>query len=260
MRRILQISLGIWALASGMARGAPLDLTQYTQSFADNFVHHDITAYGGPGSVWIAHTPWNADFGNDVFDDPGPHSVFSFSKQGLTITARKIKGQWHSGLICSVDQTGTRGFTQKYGYFEMDSKLPGGIGTWPGFRLIGTDKQTGTSVIDVLEYFGHAPDEYRISEHDWVNGKDTLNASHIVRVPKDILSTRYNSFGAAITPRTITFYFNGEQVWQTPTPPAYNQPMYILAAFAIGGGWPYADLVSPREMHIRAIRAYTQHQ
>lgn len=259
--RILHIALGIWALSAGTARGAPLDMSQYQPSFEDNFAHHDITAHGGPGSVWIAHTPWNGDFGDDVFDDPGPHSVFSFSKEGLTIAARKdAKGKWHGGLICSVDKdgTGATGFTQKYGYFEMTAKLPAGAGVWPAFWLEGADKQSGTSEIDVMEYYGHAPDEYHITEHYWVNGHDTLGAWHVVTVPGDALTTKYNTFGVAITPQNTIFYFNGTEVWRTPTPPEYNQPMYLLANLAIGGGWPYADLFSPRMLHIRSIRAYTQ--
>jgi len=259
--RLLHIALGIWSLAAGMARGAPLDMTQYQPSFEDHFAHHDITAHGGQGSIWIAHTPWNGDFGDDVFDDPGPHSAFSFSKEGLTITARKdATGKWHGGLICSVDRDGpgARGFSQKYGYFEMTAKLPAGAGVWPAFWLEGADKQSGTSEIDVMEYYGHAPDEYHITEHYWINGKDTLGAWHIVTVPGGILTTKYNTYGVAITPQNTIFYFNGAEVWRTPTPAEYNQPMYLLADLAIGGGWPYADLFSPRLMQIRSIRAYTE--
>ena len=261
--RILHAAFSLWSLAAGLARGAPLDMSQYRLSFADVFAHADITAHGGPGGTWIAHTPWNGDFGNDVFDDPGPGSAFSLSPEGLAITAaRDATGKWHGGLICSTDRDGpgAHGFAQQYGYFEMTAKLPDGPGVWPAFWLVGTDKHGGSAEIDVMEFYGNAPYEYHITEHYWVNGRDTLGAWHVVTVPGHLLTTQYNKFGVAITPQNLVFYFNGREVWRTPAPPEYHQPMYLLADLAIGGGWPYDKLTSPRVMNIRAIRAYTQRQ
>ena len=171
-------------------------------------------------------------------------------------------GGWRGGLICSVDRDGpgATGFTQKYGYFEMISKLPAGPGVWPAFWLEGADKQSGTSEIDVIEYYGHVNYEYHITEHYWVNGRDTLGTWHVVTVPPNLLTTHYNSFGVAITPQNVIFYFNGTEVWRTPTPPEYNQPMYLLADLAIGGGWPFDKLTSPQVMNIRSIRAYAKTQ
>ncbi|WP_298264626.1 glycoside hydrolase family 16 protein [Acidocella sp.] len=257
--RLLHAALGAMVLATGLARGAPLDMSQYHLSFQDDFTHPDITAHGGPGGRWIAHTPWNGDFGNDVFDDPGSGSAFSYSPQGLTITARKdATGKWHAGLICSVDKdgSGARGFAQQYGYFEMTAKLPPGAGVWPAFWLEGVHKKKGTSEIDIMEYYGHAPNKYHITEHYWVNGHDTLGAWHVVTVPGNVLATQYNKFGVSITRKYMTFYFNRIEVWRTPTPPEYNQPMYLLADLAIGGGWPYNKLVSPVAMTIHSISAY----
>jgi len=38
---------------------------------------------------WTAHTPWNGDFGDARFMDPGPDGPFSVSDGILSITARK---------------------------------------------------------------------------------------------------------------------------------------------------------------------------
>lgn len=254
--RILHAAFSTWIMLTGMARGDSIDLSKYTQTFADHFSRPDITAHG-PGAPWITHTPWNGDFGNDVFDDPG--ATYAFSSTGLAITAHKdSNGQWHGGLICSVDRDGPgqQGFSQKYGYFEMTARLPDGPGVWPAFWLIGTEKQDGVSEIDVMEYYGHARNEYHITEHYWVKGHDTLGAWHVVTVPAGSLTTQDNSFGVAITAQDTIFYFNGEEIWRTPTPPEYRQKMYLLANFAIGGGWPYDRLTSPQIMHIRSIKAY----
>jgi hypothetical protein len=41
------------------------------------------------GKRWIAHTPWNGDFGDAVFADPGPNGPFSLKDGALQITARR---------------------------------------------------------------------------------------------------------------------------------------------------------------------------
>lgn len=237
-----------------------LDLSQYHLTFEDKFTKLDISAHG-PGTVWTAHTPWHGDFGDAVFANPGPDSPFSLIPGGgLAITARKdASGHWSSGLICSVDidGPGQTGFRQKYGYFEIDTKLPPGPGTWPAFWLIGTDKSKASSEIDIFEYYGKFPAYFRSTEHLWtLRGKDVLNVFHVSEVPSGSLVTRFNRFGVSIDPHEMRYYLNGREFWSTPTPPAYNQPMYILANLALGGGWPIAGLESPAVMQIRYIRVY----
>jgi hypothetical protein len=258
-------AIAIFVITGFFARGdertnAPLDLTGYTMTFDDEFSKLDISSYG-PGTQWIAHTPWNGDFGDAKFDNPGPGGPFSVSPRGLVIKASKdAQGKWHSGLICSVDHDGPQGhgFSQKYGYFEMKAILPTGPGTWPAFWLIGTDKSTSASEIDVIEYYG-AFDQYFHSTADvWSVKKDQKSKywTKMTKVPHGILSSQFNTFGVLIEPKLTRFYFNRREIWSTATPPQYNQPMYILADLAIGGGWPFDKLSSPQNMVIQYIRAY----
>src|ERR1700753_1325401 len=65
-----------------------LDLSGYRLTLDENFKTLNISALG-PGTAWIAHTPWNGDFGTAAFDNPGPDGPFSLNAQGLKITARK---------------------------------------------------------------------------------------------------------------------------------------------------------------------------
>jgi hypothetical protein len=210
---------------------APLDLSQYHMTFDDEFNKLDVSAHG-PGTTWTAHTPWHGDFGDALFDDPGPEGPFSIVPGGgLTITAHKDdKGKWHSGLICSVniDGSGQTGFRQKYGYFEISVELPPGSGTWPAFWLIGTDKSEASSEIDVLEYYGKFPNYFRSTEHLWtLKGTDVLNIYHVSDVTSGSLNSHFNRFGVSIDPYEMNYYLNGRVFWSTPTPPAYNQPFYI---------------------------------
>jgi hypothetical protein len=237
-----------------------LDLSGYTMTLNETFPKLDISAIG-PNTAWIAHTPWNGDFGDAAFDNPGPNGPFSISPNGgLLITAHKDKsGKWHSGLISSVDRDGPihSGFAQRYGYFEMKAILPTGPGTWPAFWLVGTDKSKTASEIDVIEYYGAFDKNYHSTEHVWEkNGQHKWLQAYMNTVPAGILSRKFNTFGILIEPDQTSFYFNRREYWSTPTPPEYNQPMYILANLALGGGWPIDHLSSPQVMDIQYIRVY----
>ena len=244
--------------AAGQATAPSLDLSGYRVSFDDEFKTFDISAQG-PDGVWKAHTPWHGDFGDAAFGDPGPGGPFSLTAQGLAITAtRQPDGKWVSGLICSVDKDGAgqHGFSQQYGYFEMEAMLPSGPGTWPAFWLIGTDKTSSAAEIDVIEYYGSFTKYFHTTEHVWVNGSNKLLRTRMVEVTAGSLSSGYNKFGVLITPQMTSFYLNRHEYWRTPTPPEYRQPMYILANLALGGGWPIAGLTSPQVMRIGYIRVY----
>jgi beta-glucanase (GH16 family) len=264
---ILGLVLGVLALGFSVARGTgnptagqPLDLTGYHVTFDEKFNRLDISAYG-PGSQWIAHTPWNGDFGDAAFGNPEQDGPFSINAQGLAITAKRgSNGKWTSGLICSVDKDGPgqHGFAQQYGYFEMKAILPSGSGTWPAFWLVGRDKTRTGAEIDVIEYYGSFPKYFHTTEHVWVAGKNALLRTQLIEVPEGSLSSGYNLFGVLITPQTTTFYLNRREYWQTPTPPEYQQPMYILADLALGGGWPISDLPSPQVMQIAYIKVYSK--
>jgi hypothetical protein len=260
----LFLAAGFSASHPGIAAPATdptLNLSGYSMTYNETFGKMDVSADGpnGRGTNWIAHTPWHGDFGNDVFDNPGPNGPFVMDKDGLTIIAHKDpSGLWHSGLLCSMDRDGAgqHGFAQRYGYFEMKAILPGGPGTWPAFWLIGVDKSSSSAEIDVVEYYGESDRYFHSVEHLWKNGSDVMPRDHMQEVTPGLLSIQFNTYGVLIEPDTTRFYFNRELIWSTPTPPQYQQPMYMLVNLAIGGGWPIKDLKSPQLMKVQYIRVY----
>ena len=257
-RQAATLALAALALGAAPAAAKTLDLSNFVLSFEEDFKYLDVSAHG-PDTRWTAHTPWSGDFGDAVFDDPNPLGPFAASREGLTITARKdAEGKWHSGLLSSMDKDGPdqHGFAQRYGYFEIRTKLPDGPGVWPAFWLIGTQKEKSSAEIDVLEYYGAFPDGFHSVEHIWNNGKDRLALDHVTHAPPNSFTSRFNTFGVLIDPERTRFYLNREEVWDTPTPPEYRQPMYMLVNLALGGGWPIDKLVSPAVMAVDWIRVY----
>jgi hypothetical protein len=235
-----------------------LDLSGYALTFDESFLKLNVSAIG-PGTRWIAHTPWHGDFGDAVFDNPGPDGPFLSGVDGLSIVAHKDKaGHWHSGLLCSMDSDGPgqHGFAQRYGYFEMKAKLPSGSGTWPAFWLIGVNKSKTAAEIDVVEYYGGFDRYFHSVEHVWEYGNDRLHLNHLTQVPPGLLSRQFNTYGVLIGPDQTSFYFNRALIWSTPTPPEYQQPMYMLVNLAIGGGWPENTLLSPEIMQVKYIRVF----
>jgi hypothetical protein len=233
-----------------------IDPSQMQLTFEDSFRTLSISAWG-PGTRWIAHTPFNQDFGDARFDDPQAGGPFALTSHGLSITARQdSKGHWHSGLICSIDRRAQSGFAQKYGYFEMKAKLPDAPGVWPAFWLLGTDRSHGVAEFDVMEFYGRHVPKYNATVHFWSKNHKNLGYMQIITVQSGILSSQFNTFGVLITPNMVQEYFNRHLVWATPTPAQFNTPMYMLADLALGGGWPIQQLSSPQVMDIEYIRAY----
>jgi len=245
----------VFAQAPAVASGPPLSLEGYHVTFDDAFSSLSISPHG-PGTRWIAHTPWHGDFGNAQFSDPDS-GVFSAGRDGLTITAFKgADGKWRSGLISSLANYRdlSSGFTQRYGYFEIEAKLPGGMGTWPAFWLMGFNKGHYWTEIDVIEFYGGWPALFHSAVHVW--GEAHKGQHRLTAVPTGQLSSQFNRFGVLITPQTVSFYLNRQLFWSIPTLPEYRQPMYILADLALGGGWPLSGVHSPVTMQVHYIKVW----
>lgn len=266
-RRAALATLGAGLVAGYRNRGAAaveaagdngiLDLSRYQLAFSEEFDTLDVSARG-PGTRWIAHTPWNGDFGAAVFADPTPGFPFTVENGVLRIEARKDQGgRWRSGLLASVDPGG-RGFAQRFGYFEMRARLPAGEGVWPAFWLIGLDRGTHTAEVDILEHYGHMPERYTCAVHVWdrTDRSRSQSVHRRISVPPGVLYDRFNTFGASIEPEWIRFFFNYQEVWRTPTPSQHRRPLYVLANLGLGAGWPIERAPDPSHMYIDHIRVW----
>ena len=238
-------------------------------AFAEDFHELAIAAHGLAGSRWMAHTPWNGDFGDAVFTDPGPGGPFSLSPEGLRITAsRDATGYWHSGLIAAGDAEG-RGPAVRYGYFEARMKLPPGPGTWPAFWLMskpGAPKGAPTvpSVeIDVMEYYGHTTATYQAALHVWYHGKDQTRSRHVLQaipVTAGSLVGRWHDYGVAVGPKAIIWYLDGTEVWRQSTPPELTAqisgPLYPLVDLALGSGYSTRETPNPSLLSLRYVHVW----
>jgi beta-glucanase (GH16 family) len=239
-----------------------LDLCGYQLHFADEFDDLAIAPRKLENAArWTAHTPWNGDFGDAQFSDPRPDWPFKTANGILQIKARRDdKGRWRSGLIAAAEGSGA-GHGVQYGYFEARMKFPPGPGTWPAFWLMSLQpaRQTPKIEIDVVEYYGHMTDKYFVTGHVWYGGADkhlTRRDGKRLSVPAGTLTSDFHRYGVRVDEKQITYFFDGEAMWQQPTPEEHKAPLYPLVNLALGSGYPIDKTPDPSTLEIDYVRVY----
>jgi beta-glucanase (GH16 family) len=236
-----------------------LDLSQYRETFSDTFRQPlDVTPWGP--SKWIAHTPWNGDFGDATFIDPRGNFPFITGPDGLKIIARKTSGgKWQSGLLSTRDKKGN-GFAQAGGYFEARMKMPAGPGVWPAFWLSGPGDAHYSVEIDVVEYYGQFPDSYHINSHLWPKSRGLSHTDQEITISaaENSLVMAFHNYGVELRDTDIVYYLDRREVARMPMPPAAHSPMSILVNLALGSGWPIENTHDPSVLEVDYVRAFVK--
>jgi len=238
-----------------------LNLDGWRVTFDEEFTEKELdVSPWGPGTRWIAHTPFNLDFGEAHFTDPAPGFPFTTQDGILRIEARKTDGQWRAGLLASVDRNGD-GFAQKYGYFEMRAKLPPGAGVWPAFWLMGVpahkDKSLTQIEIDVLEQFGARPNAMVSTVHLWHYPKG-IHVSEASSAVVEGMTTDFHRYGVQVGEDLMIFYFDGSEVLRTKTPEEAKVPLFLMVNLTLGAGWPIDKAPNPSVLEVDYVRVYAK--
>ena len=252
---VVGMALPAQAASGGAAGSCDLRPVLIEDFDVDSIASHRI----GPAR-WTAHTPWNGDFGDAAFADPGPRGPFKVADGILAITALKDPtGRWTSGLIAAADATGA-GAGTRYGYFEARMKMPPGPGTWPAFWLAALKpvaSSDGNVEIDVIEYYGQFTAAYQAVMHVWY--KDSAKSrgeGHKIDVADGSLVADYHTFGVDLSPQAVVFFLDGKRVWSSPTPRELDGPMYPIVNLALGSGWPIDRTPSPSSLLVDYVHVY----
>lgn len=240
-----------------------LDLCDFERNFTEDFQNLSISPRILRGARWTAHTPWNGDFGDAAFADPGPNGPFAVKNGELLITAaRNAAGRWRSGLIAAADASG-HGAGVRYGYFEARMRMPPGPGTWPAFWLASLKpvKDTTPGVeIDVIEYYGRADYSYSSALHVWYKGVDkqlSRHSVHKIAVDPGSLVADYHDYGVRVAPDEVVYYFDRKAVWRQPTPAELQTPLYPLINLALGSGFPIDKTPDPSTLAVKYVHLYS---
>ncbi len=161
------------------------------------------------------------------------------------------KYPYTSGMISSYGK-----FSTAYGYFEIRTRLPKGKGLWPAFWLLPASGEWPPE-IDILEALGSDTRSYFTTLHYKTAKSPHLYQANNFAAPAD-LSEGFHIYAVNWQPNQLTWYFDGQQVYQLDEN-VPSLPMYILANLAVGGdfpGPPSPDTAFPAFYDIDYIRVY----
>ena len=157
--------------------------------------------------------------------------VYSINGNGLNMAIEPLPSNVSSSSVggakfLSGQLTTEPSFSQEYGYFQITAKLPEGDGVSSAFWLLPeggawppeidifeADGSQGTGAAEFGVFTGSSSDATQ--SNTWSYSLPTLSAN-------------YNTFALNWTASTMTWYVNGQQVYQIATPAQMNQPMYML--------------------------------
>lgn len=195
-----------------------------------------FTALGAP---WEPVYPWSPDgwtadgswLANPALL-PADANPFSVANGVLTLSDFAAPADVASSAIGGLSRIGgqilTEGtFSQTYGYFEADIEMPAGAGEAGAFWLMPADGNWPPE-LDIAEVHANAPTTLITTLHD----DDTNPAPNWSTIPD--ATAGFHIYAVDWEPDYITWYFDGQQVYQVPTPADMNQPMYLILSLNSG--------------------------
>jgi beta-glucanase (GH16 family) len=202
----------------------------------------ELQLYTAPGFTGTG----SADLGLNPFSVS--NGVLDIHAQ--TVTPAQSAAMWNynysSGVITTHDT-----FAQTYGYFEMRAELPTDVsGAWPAFWLVPADGSWPPE-LDVMETLSGSPNIDYTTQHSAAGGSNwSVGSANLVTD-----AGGFHTYGVLWTATTLTWFLDGQEVFQTATPADMNKPMYMIANMAIGG-WAGTPNFASTDMYIDYIRAY----
>ncbi|MYM74153.1 family 16 glycosylhydrolase [Duganella sp. FT134W] len=265
---------------------APTTSLALVQTFVDHFTTFDTSLANGwsphydggyddvnkkfLGYDWSVKRTLSGNAEQEVYVDPNYAGTagkalglnpFSAVKGVLHIIAQKTPPElmkyvgnlpYTSGVL-----TTRKSLIQRYGYFEINAKLPVGQGLWPAFWLLNVDKAWPPE-IDIME----APSVIvKLGQvNNAVHWKDATGANRASSCkPKTPIDDTFHQYGALWTADRIVYYIDRKPVSQIITPPGVNSYMYMVMNLAVGGTWPgNADATTPipADMQVEWVTSY----
>jgi beta-glucanase (GH16 family) len=199
-------------------------------------------------------TSLNSDRWSDRlwYESPNPTINYAVSNGSLKIwPQRNANGQFFNRYIATESAFNKAGFYQRYGYMEIEAKLPYGKGPIPTFWMYNHDHPDPNvrPEIDVMAAYpgGYSggwanvnlrPTAYQVAA--W-GPNAYLHGSKMVQTSD--LSAGFNKYAVKWTPDKITYYFNGTEVysvWAT-----IPRRLYLILGLGFGSASGTPDNTTP---------------
>lgn len=254
----------------------PKYLKKYELTFEDDFNYKSLDELKSKG--WRTDTYYGRRYhdGSIINDNESPDVYYSDDclsfknsimkqssiKKDITITHTGWEGKKYGDFTIEyqagqIDSSNI--FNQKYGYFEIKSKMPETVGQWPAFWLASTE--SWPPEIDVYEtYTGKKRGKKRFeSNFHWdfepnkkmkPKGHNTIN-----------ISDSFNLYAVEWTPKFFKIYFNNILVRVFSNPKAlefFDKKMHIIIGTGVDKkeGRELDKAIFPSYHQVDYVRAY----
>jgi beta-glucanase (GH16 family) len=199
--------------------------------------------WGGDGSDFKRKTAWNGE--QQIYVDPryGGRSTtplglnpFSVRDGILSIVASRtpptlkpvlFNNEYTSGILTTQSK-----FSQKYGYFEIRSKIPIGIGVWPAFWMLADDGGWPPE-IDVMEGRGQRPGDLVMTTHWRIPATGRVESCGFDFQRADA-ATAFHDYGVLWQRDRIIYFIDRQPVSEIKVPVGFEDPMYMIVNLAMG--------------------------
>jgi beta-glucanase (GH16 family) len=219
--------------AAVAAAGGPFghDPAGYTLTFLDTFDGE------------LDRTVWNTQ------RHETPNTVPNFATRNGILKIWPERGRNGEFFYRTLDTEGR--FAQRYGYFEIEAKLPKGQGVWPSFwlhtRVGGVYRE-----IDIMEAYPSGippwseigpdgvPTAVMHAPVVWTGLEAEVGSA---KFPTPDLAAAFHRYGAKWEPARITFYFDGREVLVVNA--AIAEPMFMFVDLKFGSASGEPDASTP---------------
>jgi len=227
--------------------------------------------WGGDGSDFKRKTTYNGE--QQIYVDPRyggrtttPLGLDPFKVRDgiLSIVAIRtppaLKSVLFNNEYVSGILTTQSWFSQKYGYFEIRSKIPVGTGVWPAFWMLADDGGWPPE-IDVMEGRGQRPGDLVMTTHWRIPATGRVGSCGFdFSLPG--AATDFHDYGVLWMRDRLVYFIDRKPVSDIKVPIGFDDPMYMIVNLAMGSkyfeGVGFVDAESPVtvEFEIDRISAY----
>jgi beta-glucanase (GH16 family) len=157
-----------------------------------------------------------------------------------------------SGVLSTNGPKSSAGFSQRFGFYEVSAKLPGGQGVWPAFWML--DAHGARAEVDVFELLGQDRSTIYQSVH-YANGDGESHPTHVDFDP----TAGFHRYGVLITPTVDDYYIDGVRTHSERD--ASVGEFYFMLSVQIGApdswpGPPDETTPWPASLYLQYFRAY----
>ena len=242
---------------------APISGQSYVMTFADSFGSPDWDqdpATKGTIKWWnweqCCMTTTNGTSTQTYPDAAGvdPYAIgVNGTKYGLNIKLTEKDNTWVTGVLASTNAAGTEGFSQTYGYFDIEAKMSAGSAIWLAFWFQSPNNLAQDREVD-MEFYGSTPTDLYYTLQDWTGCGCIVAQDQETGLPN--LTQGFHNYGMLWTSQTIGFYIDNRLQWSTATPSNFDSPMEMMLDNGVGNGQSTSGQASGADFQIAYVQAY----